>query len=384
MRDALLIVDVLDDFAHEDGDALLSSFAERQPLLIRLLEGARTSGIPIVFANDNKGVWDSDVRQLIERALEGPGGALVRAVVPRSGERFVFKPRYSAFDHTPLELILEELACERLLVAGMTTEGCVAQSAIAARELGLKVSVIPGACATLDSGVEAVALRYLGDVVGVELADVDLIDSRAATPLRDPDRATGPSRLFHPAGAGDEAGPSQTTGGAHVAEITDPRELFVHKLGEALNMERSVLTMLKRNRDAAQDAEVERLFAHHLTETEGQVANLEQAFSALGEEPKGHTCYGMDGMKKEAQDMIDKIAPELLDGALAGAATHVEHYEIATYRGLLTDAEAMGEDDIVALLQENLEQEQQTLAKVESAATRLAQRATSGLPSTSR
>ena len=162
-------------------------------------------------------------------------------------------------------------------------------------------------------------------------------------------------------------------------EITDPRELFVHKLGEALNMERTALTVLKRNREAAQDAEVERLFAEHLTETEGQVANLEQAFSALGEEAKGHTCYGMDGMKKEAQDMIDKITPELLDGALAGAAAHVEHYEIATYTGLLTDAEAMGEDDIVALLQENLEQEQQTLAKVESAAARLAQRAMTGL-----
>jgi ferritin-like metal-binding protein YciE len=168
-----------------------------------------------------------------------------------------------------------------------------------------------------------------------------------------------------------------------VPEITDPRELFVHKLGEALNMERTVLTMLKRNREAAQDAEVERLFADHLAETEGQVANLEQAFSALGEEAKGHTCYGMDGMKKEAQDMIEKVAPELLDGALAAGATHVEHYEIATYTGLLTDAEAMGEDDIVALLQENLEQELQTLAKVETTATRLAQRAATGLPGTS-
>ena len=164
-----------------------------------------------------------------------------------------------------------------------------------------------------------------------------------------------------------------------MAEINDPRKLFVHQLGEALNMERTALTMLKRNREAAQDAEVKRLFADHLAETEGQVANLEQAFSALGEDPAGHTCYGMDGMKKEAQDMIEKIAPELLDGALAAGATHVEHYEIATYTGLLRHAEAMGDEDIVALLQENLEQEQQTLTKVESAAARLAQRASSKL-----
>ena len=156
-------------------------------------------------------------------------------------------------------------------------------------------------------------------------------------------------------------------------EINDARALFVHQLGEALNMERTVVTMLKRNREAAQDAEVKQLFADHLRETEGQVANLEQAFSALGEDASGHTCYGMDGMKKEAEDMIEKITPELLDGALAAGATHVEHYEIATYEGLLRHAEAIGVEDVVALLQENLEQEQQTLAKVERAAARLAQ-----------
>jgi nicotinamidase-related amidase len=173
MRDVLLIVDVLDDFAHEDGGALLSSFRERQPALVRLLEVCRDVEIPIVFANDNRGVWDGDVRELVEQALKGSGGGLVGEVVPQAGERFVVKPRYSAFDHTPLELILEELECERLLVAGMTTEGCVAQSAIAARELGLKVSLLTDACATADSQVETTALRYLVDVVGVELAEVD-------------------------------------------------------------------------------------------------------------------------------------------------------------------------------------------------------------------
>jgi ferritin-like metal-binding protein YciE len=65
---------------------------------------------------------------------------------------------------------------------------------------------------------------------------------------------------------------------------------------------------------------------------------------------------------------------------LAGAATHVEHYEIATYEGLLTQAEAMGQDDVVALLQENLEQEQHTLSEVERSAERLTQRAAQIVP----
>jgi ferritin-like metal-binding protein YciE len=156
-------------------------------------------------------------------------------------------------------------------------------------------------------------------------------------------------------------------------EIKDARKLFVHQLGEALNMERTTLTMLKANERAAEAPQLKQLFAHHREETEGQIANLEQAFSAIGEEVAGHTCHAMDGMKKEAQDLTDKVAPELLDGALATAATHVEHYEIATYEGLRTAAEAMGQDDIVALLSENLEQEQHTLREAEQTAQRLTQ-----------
>jgi ferritin-like metal-binding protein YciE len=164
-------------------------------------------------------------------------------------------------------------------------------------------------------------------------------------------------------------------GGVFMPELNDPKKLFVHKLGEALNMERTVLTMLKKNEETAKDPELKRLFRHHRDETEGQVRNLEQAFSSLGVDASGHVCHGMDGMKKEAQNMIEKVSPELLDGTLAGGATHVEHYEIATYKGLITDAESLRKEDVVALLQENLEQEEHTLTEVELAAQRLAQRA---------
>jgi len=158
-------------------------------------------------------------------------------------------------------------------------------------------------------------------------------------------------------------------------EISDAKALFVHQLGEALNMERTVLTMLKSNVQAASEPKLKELFAHHKDETEGQIRNLEQAFSSLGEKVAGHTCHAMDGMKKEATDLIEKSAPQLVDGVLAGGATHVEHYEIATYEGLITNAEAMGADDVVALLQENLEQEQHTLTEVQQVGESLTKRA---------
>ena len=166
MRDALLVVDVIQDFEHEDGDALLDSFRARQPALLHALEHARKSGIPVVYANDNYGIWDGDSTRLVRQAVAGRGGDLVKAVAPKEGDRFIVKPRYSAFDHTPLDLILRELEIERILLAGAATEMCVVQTAIDAKEDGLKVSILSDACATTDERMERLAFEYAEEIVG--------------------------------------------------------------------------------------------------------------------------------------------------------------------------------------------------------------------------
>jgi nicotinamidase-related amidase len=169
VKDALLLVDVINDFAHEDGDRLLESFRARHEGLIGALENARAERVPVVYANDNFGVWDGDGPRLVRQALEGHGSELVEAVAPQDDDAFVVKPRYSAFDHTPLELILRDLEVDRLLLAGTSTEGCVAQTAIDARELGFKVTVLADACATVDERIERIALEYLEAVGGVRI-----------------------------------------------------------------------------------------------------------------------------------------------------------------------------------------------------------------------
>jgi nicotinamidase-related amidase len=170
--DCVLLVDVFDDFEHDDGSELLSSFRVTADALRRLVDAARSAGAPLVYANDSYGTFDGDARAIVGRARAGPAGPSIDAIAPEPGDRFVIKPRYSAFDSTPLEIILEAIGTERIVLAGMSTEGCVAQTAIAARELGFKVTVVPDACATVDEGTERIALAYLERVVGVRTADV--------------------------------------------------------------------------------------------------------------------------------------------------------------------------------------------------------------------
>jgi nicotinamidase-related amidase len=166
MEDALLVIDALNDFRHDGGDRLLASFRRRAPGLLAALDHARANDVPVVYVNDNYGDWSGDRARLVARAV-------VSELTPRRDEPLIFKPRYSAFDHTPLELLLRELGVERLLLAGGSTEGCIVQSGIDARELGFKVTILTGACATVDEKREEIALRYAESVAGIHLANGD-------------------------------------------------------------------------------------------------------------------------------------------------------------------------------------------------------------------
>ena len=126
--------------------------------------------MPVIYVNDHHGRWNGDAPGLVEAASAGPGTDVITALRPSPGDPFIFKARYSAFDHTLLEILLAELGSERLILMGGTTEGCVVQSGIDARELGFKVTIVENACASIDVELERVALRYAREVAGIRVA----------------------------------------------------------------------------------------------------------------------------------------------------------------------------------------------------------------------
>jgi ferritin-like metal-binding protein YciE len=153
-----------------------------------------------------------------------------------------------------------------------------------------------------------------------------------------------------------------------MATIETPTELFVHKLGAALTMEETILDMLKRLQDEASDPKLQQQLQQHHKETQQQIRNLKQVFEALGEQPETQSCPTIEGLEKEGRQMIKQVDDELVDSVILGGVIETEHHEIAVYDGLIIKAEAMGDDDVVALLQENLEQEEATLDKAVKAA----------------
>jgi nicotinamidase-related amidase len=163
------VVDVLNDFDHEGGSELLDSFRERAAAMRRTIDAARAAGVPVVYVNDERGRWTGDVPRLVHDALAGRGGELIEPVKPHADDPVLLKHRYSGFDHTPLDLLLESLGVRRVVLVGAATEGCVVQTAIDAREHGLEASIVVDACATTEPELEATALRYADRVGGIRL-----------------------------------------------------------------------------------------------------------------------------------------------------------------------------------------------------------------------
>ncbi len=157
-----------------------------------------------------------------------------------------------------------------------------------------------------------------------------------------------------------------------MSQITTPRELFVHELGDILYVERQLADeTLPKLISEVKDEEFRSALEDHLEQTRGHVTNVEQVFSALGEDASAEKCLGFEGLKAEHDKMMQETSPDLVDSVDLGAAARTENYEIAAYEGLRRMAKALGEDEAVELLDTNLKEEKEALRLVEKIATRV-------------
>ena len=157
-----------------------------------------------------------------------------------------------------------------------------------------------------------------------------------------------------------------------MSEIQNPRDLFIHELGDILYVERGLVEeALPKLINEVRDEEFRSGLEKHLEQTERHVANVEKVFEILGETPHEEECIAFEGLKKEHKEMVEESSSSLIDLVDLGAAARTENYEIAAYEGLRRMAKALGEEEAVTLLDENLAQEKETLREVERIATRV-------------
>ncbi|MBY0456410.1 MAG: ferritin-like domain-containing protein [Gemmataceae bacterium] len=124
------------------------------------------------------------------------------------------------------------------------------------------------------------------------------------------------------------------------------------------NAETQLVKALPKMAKAASSDELKAALAEHLEQTRNQIERLDQVCELLGAKTKGKTCHAMKGLIEEGAEVIAlKGSPDAKDAALIGAAQKIEHYEIAGYGTARTFAALLGEDEVAALLQSTLDEE---------------------------
>jgi ferritin-like metal-binding protein YciE len=140
--------------------------------------------------------------------------------------------------------------------------------------------------------------------------------------------------------------------------ITELRDLFVDELKDVYWAEKVLTKAIPKMIKNATSEDLIDALTNHLDETNLQVTRLEDVFDSLGVKAQAKKCEAMDGLIKEATELMEETEKGTVrDAAIISAGQKVEHYEIATYGTLSAFAKTLGEETAVSLLEETLSEE---------------------------
>ena len=139
---------------------------------------------------------------------------------------------------------------------------------------------------------------------------------------------------------------------------TSLRDLYIDELQDLYSAEGQIIDALPQMSAAASSPNLKRALDEHLEQTAVQRERLELVFKALGVQPGGRRCAGMEGLITEGRERLRQDGPgDVKDAALIAAAQRVEHYEMAVYGTARTYAQLLGDSDSERLLQQTLDEE---------------------------
>ncbi|MFO7598054.1 MAG: isochorismatase family cysteine hydrolase [Desulfocurvibacter africanus] len=157
MKPALLIIDMLVDFVHEDGALHVPGAQDAIPVIRKVHDTLRERGVPILYLCDAHSLDDPEMADWPPHAIQGTKGAeIVSSLEPSPDDLVIQKTHIRGFDEPEVAEKIEELEADYLIITGVATEHCVKETALQARKRGLAVTIVSDGIA----GVE----RNTGDI----------------------------------------------------------------------------------------------------------------------------------------------------------------------------------------------------------------------------
>jgi nicotinamidase-related amidase len=168
---ALVVVDMLNRYEHDDAGPLRESVRAVIEPMARLIAQAKEEGTCVVYVNDNHGDWVAGREALAEWALDGADPSLVAPIVPDDDMPLLVKARHSIFYATQLEYMLRERDVDHIILVGQVTEQCILYSALDAYIRHFRVTVPRDAVAHIHPDLAEAALTMMEVNMRAEIID---------------------------------------------------------------------------------------------------------------------------------------------------------------------------------------------------------------------
>jgi nicotinamidase-related amidase len=171
IKKALLIIDMLNDFIRENGKLYIGDGGGKIISPIRKeLEKFKKEKNSVFYICDHHRPSDKEFNLFPPHCLSGTEGAnIIEELKPSKDDFIIHKRRYSGFFQTDLDISLREEGIMELELVGVCTNICVLYTAVSARMLNYKVTVLKDAVASFDQQAHDFALKQMKDVLGAEI-----------------------------------------------------------------------------------------------------------------------------------------------------------------------------------------------------------------------
>ena len=191
-RTALVVIDMQGGFLSPASAQYIDGAAATVPACAAVIRACRSRGIPVFFVTRAYRADGSDVeharfdawlrggKALSPGCPEAIGEAMPNCFGPERGDYLLFKPRFSAFFQTELDLMLRRLRRDTVLLAGTTTPNCIRTTAYDGISMEYNVAVLSDCTSSVSDAVQAANLADMARVGIQILSSEDFISGRTA------------------------------------------------------------------------------------------------------------------------------------------------------------------------------------------------------------
>lgn len=192
-RAALLVIDLERGFIDESSPLCIRDAAATLPACGKAIAYAREAGVPVFFIHRAYRADGSDVEACRYSGWQAGGKPLTPGstgsgsvetppeVTPQEGDYVVQKPRFSAFFHTELDLILRRLGMRTLYLIGTTTPNCIRTTCYDGLSLDYNVGILTDCCSSNSEDIQQANLVDMANIGATLMTCAQFCDGKQAT-----------------------------------------------------------------------------------------------------------------------------------------------------------------------------------------------------------